>query len=130
MTAGQPGPRTARLANKLHDEANEKAASQRLAARAASLTRGLRLRSLDTVYGLSAAPLAGVVVVVSVVVSVVVVLVPVVPPVPVVVVPLPASSPQPATTNAVIIINIANRLLIARSPEMNGKQILIPVLSG
>jgi hypothetical protein len=76
--------------------------------------------SQDTDYGFSVAPLAGVVVVVPsvVVVSGVVVLVPV--PVPVVVVAL--SSPQPATTNAAIMIIIANRLLIARSPEWNETQ--------
>jgi hypothetical protein len=48
-----------------------------------------------------------------VVVSVVVVFVPVVP-----VVVVPVSSLQPATTNDAVITNIANKLLIARSPEM------------
>jgi hypothetical protein len=80
-------------------------------------SRLLLRNRLDCDYGFSVAPLAGVVVVVPSVVGVVV-FGPVPVPVPVVVVPLPASSPQPATTNAVIIINIANRLLIARSPEM------------
>jgi hypothetical protein len=79
------------------------------------LARGIQYPNhLDTDYGLSVAPLAGAV---SVVVSVVVVSVPV--PVVVVVVPLSAaSSLHPATTKAAIMIIIANKLLIARSPEM------------
>jgi hypothetical protein len=85
------------------------------ARREAALARGFQYPNrLDTDYGLSVAPLAGVV---SVVVSVVVVPVPV--PVVVVVVPLSAaSSLHPATTKAAIMIIIANKLLIARSPEM------------
>jgi hypothetical protein len=71
--------------------------------------------------------LAGAVVVVP---SVVVVFVPVPVPVPVPVVVVPLSSPQPATTNAAIMSIIANRLLIAMSPERYGKQILTPDLSG
>jgi hypothetical protein len=39
-----------------------------------------------------------------------------------VVVVVVVSSPQPATTNAEQTTSIANKLLIARSPEMNGEQ--------
>jgi hypothetical protein len=78
------------------------------------LARGIQYPNhLDTDYGLSVAPLAGAV---SVVVSVVVVSVPV--PVVVVVVVSSASPLHPATTKAAIMIIIANKLLIARSPEM------------
>jgi hypothetical protein len=103
-----------------------KAASQRLAGYTARLTRGFQYRNRsDTDYGLSvAAPSAGVVVVVSVVVVFV-------PVVPVPVVPVPVSSPlQPVTTRAAITIIMANKLLIARSPEMKWSAKLAPDLSG
>jgi hypothetical protein len=92
---------------------NEKSRTP-IARRKAALACGLVLTKCPgTDYGLSVAPFAGAVVsVVSVAVPLAGVFVPV--PVPVVVV----SSLHPATTNAPVIINIANKLLIAMSPEM------------
>jgi hypothetical protein len=77
----------------------------------------------DNDYGLSVAPLAAS----SVVVVVVVLSVPV--PVPVVVVVVSSSPLHPATTKVAVKINIANKLLIARSPEMVSK-ILAPDCRG
>jgi hypothetical protein len=102
---------------------NEKAASQRLAGYPAHLTRGFQYPNrLDTDYGLSVAPLAGVVVVPSVSVAGGVVVV--------VVVVSSASPLHPATTKAAIMIIIANKLLIARSPEIKVSQILAPDCRG